>query len=124
MAGIREDPVKGILLRAKVGWKVEGEKGTGYSCNLEKRHYSEKIIPKLIVENKEITDQPTIIAEQEKFYKNLYATKQTTINAENRERFFDRDNTFITRLNENKAQNLEGILTITEALNSLKKYEK
>ena len=42
LARIREDRVKGILLRAKLRWKVEGEKGTRYFCNLEKRHYSEK----------------------------------------------------------------------------------
>ena len=34
--------------------------------------------------------------------------------------FFDRDNPFITRVNEIEAQILEGILTITEALKSLK----
>ena len=39
---IRDDRIKGILLRAKVRWKVEGEKSTRYFCNLEKRHYSEK----------------------------------------------------------------------------------
>ena len=64
---IREDRIKGILLRAKVRWKVEGEKSTRYFCNLEKRHYSEKNIPKLIVENKNITDQTEIILEQEIF---------------------------------------------------------
>lgn len=64
-----------------------------------------KIIPKLIVENSEITEQPAIIAEQENFYKNLYATKQTIIEAGNRELFFHRDNPYITLLNENEAQN-------------------
>ena len=73
---IRDDRIKGILLRAKVRWKVEGEKSTRYFCNLEKRHYSEKRIPKLIVENKEITDQMEIILEQENFYKGLYSTKK------------------------------------------------
>lgn len=120
LARIREDRFKGILPRAKVRWKAEGEKGARYFCNLEKRHYSEKIIPKLIVENSEITEQPAIIAEQENFYKNLYATKQTIINAENRELFFDRDFPNIILLNENEAQNLEEILNISEALKSLK----
>ena len=39
---IREEKVKGILLRAKSRWKVEGEKRTRFFCNLEKRHYTEK----------------------------------------------------------------------------------
>ena len=117
---IREDRIKGILLRAKVRWKVEGEKSTRYFCNLEKRHYSEKTIPKLIVENKEITDQMEIILEQENFYKGLYSTKNTTITADDRRLLFDKDNPFITILNENEKQSLEGPLSTAEALKSLK----
>ena len=46
-----------------------GKKCTNYFCNLEKRHFSEKIIPKLIDENgKEIFDQREILNEQKKFY--------------------------------------------------------
>ena len=120
LSRIREDKIRGILLRAKVRWKVEGEKSTRYFCNLEKRQYSEKIIPKLIVENREITDQRKIISEQETFYKSLYSTKNTLITAENMSLFFDKDNPFITILNNNEQQNLEGLITVTEALNSLK----
>ena len=120
LARIREDRVKGSLLRAKVRWKVEGEKGTRYFCNFEKRHYSEKIIPKLIVENKEITDQPTIRAEQEKFYKKYMQQNKPLLMQRTEKGFFDRDNPFITLLNVNEAQNLEGILTVTEALKSQK----
>jgi hypothetical protein len=32
-------------------WQVEGEKSTRYFCNLEKRHYLEKNIPNLILDN-------------------------------------------------------------------------
>ena len=42
LKAIREEKVKGIILRAKARWKVEGEKSTRYFCNLEKRHYTEK----------------------------------------------------------------------------------
>ena len=123
LSQIREDRIKGILLRAKVRWKVEGEKSTRYFCNLEKRHFSEKTIPKLIVENKEISDQMAIISEQEKFYKQLYSTKNTTITAEDKTIFFNSDNPFITVLNENEKQSLEGPLTPTEALKSLKEMK-
>lgn len=34
--------------------------------------------------------------------------------------FFDKDNPFITILNNNEQQNLEGLITVTEALKSLK----
>ena len=117
---IREDRVKGILLTAKVRWKVEDEKRTRYFC-VEKRHFSENNnFNHNFVENKEVTDQPTIIAEQENFYKHLYATIHTSINAENRRMFFDRDNPFSKLSDRNKAHNLEGILTVLEGLKSLK----
>ena len=45
---IREEKVKGILLRAKSRWRVEGEKSTRYFCNLENRHYTENNMNKII----------------------------------------------------------------------------
>ena len=47
---IREEKINGIIMRAKAKWQVDGEKSTQYFCNLEKKHYLEKIIPKLILE--------------------------------------------------------------------------
>ena len=47
---IREEKTNGIIMRAKAKWQVDGEKSTPYFCNLEKKHYLEKIIPKLILE--------------------------------------------------------------------------
>ena len=62
---IREKKVKGIILRAKSRWKVEGEKGSKYFCNLEKRNYTDKLVPKLILDNgQEIEDLQSIIIEQ------------------------------------------------------------
>ena len=70
---IRTEKVKGILLRAKSRWKVECEKSTRYFCNLEKRHYTEKNMSKIItedgVENTQIKD---ILHEQKQFYEKLY----------------------------------------------------
>jgi hypothetical protein len=40
---------------------IEGERSTRYFCNLEKRHYTEIIIPKLILEdNTEVTHHKDI----------------------------------------------------------------
>ena len=61
-----------------------------------------------------------IILEQENFYKGLYSTKNTTITADDRRLFFDKDNPFMTILNENEKQSLEGPLSTAEALKSLK----
>ncbi|CAG2214176.1 E3.1.11.2 [Mytilus edulis] len=72
---IREKNVKGIITRAKARWQVEGEKGSNYFCNLEKKHYTEKIIPKLILEDEsEIMDPCIIRNEQKQFYKKLYTS--------------------------------------------------
>ena len=40
---LREKKVNGIITRAKAKWQVEGEKSTCYFCNLEKRHFPEKL---------------------------------------------------------------------------------
>ena len=47
---IREEKINGIIMQVKAKWQVDGEKSTHYFCNLEKKHYLEKIIPKLILE--------------------------------------------------------------------------
>jgi hypothetical protein len=53
---LRDAKIKGLIIRAKAKWQVGEQKSTNYFCNLEKRHFTEKLIPKLIVENNEITD--------------------------------------------------------------------
>ena len=64
----REKKINGMMARAKARWQAEGEKCTNYFCNLEKKHYSDKIMPKLIDENgEEITDQTAILKEQKHF---------------------------------------------------------
>lgn len=53
-----------VISRAK--WADEGEKPTNYFLNLDNRHYTNKIIPKLIIEEenlKEITNQKEILKE-------------------------------------------------------------
>jgi hypothetical protein len=49
LQSIREIKIQGIVTRAKAKWRTEGEKcSRRYFCNLENRHYTKKIIPKLI----------------------------------------------------------------------------
>jgi hypothetical protein len=48
----REDTIRGIILRTKAKWNVEGERSSKYFCNLEKRHLTEKAISKLILDYK------------------------------------------------------------------------
>ena len=76
LKNVRDVKIKGRIIRGKVKWQLEGEKSTNYFCNLEKRHFTEKLIPKLIVENNEITDLSQIIKEQANFYNSLYSTNK------------------------------------------------
>ena len=48
LQSIREIKIRGMVTDAKAKWRTEGEKCSRYFCNLRKRHYTEKIIPKLI----------------------------------------------------------------------------
>jgi hypothetical protein len=38
-------------MRTKAKWNVEGERSSKYFRNLQKRHFAEKAIPKLILDN-------------------------------------------------------------------------
>ena len=48
---LREDTISRINMRTKAKWNVEGDRSSKYFWNLEKRHFTEKAIPKLIVDN-------------------------------------------------------------------------
>ena len=59
---LREDQIRGIIMRMKEKWNVEGERGSKYLWNLGKIHFTEKAIPKLILDNGiEITNQDDIL---------------------------------------------------------------
>ena len=61
-----------IAIRSKANWITRGEKSTKYFLNLEKRHYTNKLITKRVLEDAtKITDQKDIIREQERFTKSF-----------------------------------------------------
>ena len=111
---LREETIKGLIIRAKAKWQVEGEKSTNYCCNLEKRHFTEKLIPKLIVENNEITDLSQIIKEQANFYKSLYSANKNTSHTH------DKTNPFFNFLIEDDKHKYEGAFSKEECLKALK----
>ena len=75
LQSIRKIKIRGIVTRAKAKWRTEGEKCSRYFCNLEKRHYTEKIIPKLISQDgTEKTNFSEILSEQQSFHKHLYSS--------------------------------------------------
>jgi hypothetical protein len=119
---LREEKIKGLIIRAKAKWQIEGEKSTNYFCSLEKRHFTEKLIPKLIVENNEITDLSQIIKEQANFNKSLYSTNKNT--SHRYEMFFDKTNPFFNFLTGDDKQKCEGAFDKEDCLKALNKYEE
>ena len=86
-------------MRTKAKWNVEGERSSKYFCNLEKRYFTEKAIPKLILDNGiEITNQGDILTQQKIFYEALYTSKGTVV-SDNHFIFFYENNPFIKKLN-------------------------
>ena len=82
-------------MRTKAKWNVEGERSSKYFWNLEKRHFTEKAIPKLILDNGiEITNQDDIKTQQKIFYEALYTSKGTVV-SDNHFIFFNENNPFI-----------------------------
>ena len=120
---LKDETIKGIILRTKAKWKVEGVKSTEYFCNLEKRQYTEKIIPKLIkADGSEIINIEGIIQEQLHFYKDLYSSKIDTnnLNSNTFDDFFDDNNTCLNKLSMEESASLEGSLNKHECLTTLK----
>ncbi|CAG2186632.1 unnamed protein product [Mytilus edulis] len=117
----REKIVTGIMARAKARWVAEGEKCTNYFCNLEKRNYNEKIIPKLIKDNgEEIFNQSEILEEQKSFYEKLYSSTNPILHQEHKNLFFDENNPFIRKLSDEQRLQAEGNLNTNECLKTLK----
>ena len=70
---------RGIMLRSRAQWVEEGEKNTSYFLRLEKHNYGNKLITKLNVDGKEITDPSEILIAGQNFYATLY--KESNINS-------------------------------------------
>ena len=117
---LREHKMRGIATRSKANWITRGEKCTRYFLNLEKRHYTNKLIPKLVLEDAtEITDQKDIIREQERFYEKLYTSSKTQFRADHSTTFFNQD--YIrAKLTLEEKDSCEGNISAKECLDALK----
>ena len=120
LQGVRERRIEGIITRAKARWHLEGEKNSKYFCNLERRHYTEKTISKLVnSEGTEITDTKLILDEQKDFYKNLYSLQISNHNEQIDEVFFPETKNIRT-LTDEESMEMEHNITLEECYNVLK----
>ena len=112
------------MIRAKARWHLEGERNSKYFCQLEKKNFIEKTIPKLIKDNGEtVTDQEDILKEQKEFYKSLYTSKETTQDADTENTFFPKDK-LIRTLTVDESLDLEKNITLEECFNVLRYMKK
>ena len=119
---IRENTLKGHIIRSRTQWLADGEKPTKYFCSLEHQKYIDKTIKKLIsADGSFITTQDNILKNVREFYLNLFSNKDDKLLDVNLDSLFKEYPE--TRLTLDQSKNLEGLLTIDELSNSLMKMK-
>ncbi len=118
---IREPIIHGAIARAKARWYKEGEKCTNYFCSLEKKHYEEKLMKKIVMDDHtEIYEQEDIIKAQKNYYENLYTSRETNTEKEQEATFLNKDNPQNRYLTEEEAQSCEGKIKYAECTQVVK----
>ena len=116
---IRQEKLKGHIIRSKSEYIDKGEKPTKFFCGLEKHNYVSKTMPKLeMTDGTLLNKQSEILSETENYYKNLYTSKDNTLEDVNIGEYIEEQS--MNTLNENQANKLEGLLTWSEISFTLK----
>ena len=117
-----EEETKGIIIRARARWHEHGEKSTKYFLNLEKRNHVKKHIRKLWVSGAIKTDLSCILKELERFYSDLYKSKNHDPDiAEKISSFLN--NLDIPKLSEEQKISCEGKITPDECFRLLDTFQ-
>ena len=116
---LRENHLRGHLVRSRSQWLVDGEKPSKYFCALEHKKFIDKTIKKLVLNNGQIlTTQSEILDKIQKFYANLFSNKDDELDYINMHEKFPGNS--IKKLENVEAQKLEGLLTLKELSTTLK----
>lgn len=122
LINIRQEKLKGHMVRSRAQYIDEGEKPTKYFCALEKHNYVSKIICSLEQEDgTKITDQDEILKETKMFYENLYKSRDDTLDDIDLEEYMKENE--VSKLNNEQAIKIEGMLTYEEISNTLYKMK-
>ena len=99
-------------------WKKE----TNYFCNLEKKHYLERVIPKIFLDDNTMIVEPEHIRREQNFFLQqiIYQRSDPVLGDYHREKFLQYDNQYITKPTEEEVGLCEFRLTLQECLSSLK----
>lgn len=112
LINIRHEKLKGHMVRSRAKYIDQGERPTKYFCALEKHNYVSKIICSIEQENgTKINKQEEILQETKLFYENLYKSRDHLLDIELED--YMKDNN-MTKLNQEQAITIEGMLTYKE----------
>ncbi len=118
---LRKDKIDGAYLRSKAKWYLLAEKNNKYFLNLENRHFSDKTISKLVLDdNTEITDIKSIQLEQKAYFEKVYKSEQVNISNHDENLFFPENDRALEKLTVDEKDSCEGYITEAECLNVLK----
>ena len=108
------------MTRSKAKWYEFGEKNNKYFYNLKKINHKKKHITSLTKEDSNIVHEPKqILEEEERFFKEIYQSKNVCPEFANLEHFSDGLNT----LKQEEVDTCEGLLTLEECASSLKQFK-
>lgn len=118
---LRNEKLKGQLIRSRAQWLNEGEKPTKFFCSLANKNYVNKTIKKLNISNTTITDQVQILKQVKQFYKNLFENKDDELNDFDPTQLnFTND---LRKLSDHDKNTLNTPITLDEISESLKKMK-
>ena len=116
---LRQEKLKGHIIRSKSEYIDKGEKPTKFFCGLEKHNYVSKTMPKLErTDVKILNKQSEILSEIEKYYKNLYTSKDDILDNIDIHEYIEQQS--MNTLTENQANKLEGLSNLSEISLTLK----
>lgn len=116
---IRQDKLKGHIIRSRAQYIDKGEKPTKYFCGLEKHNYVSKSMQKLeLGDGTVLNTQSEILQETENYYKNLYTSRDSSLDSNDLEEYIGEQS--MTKLSQEQSNKLEGMLTLPEISVTLK----
>ena len=107
---IRQEKLKGNLIRSRAEYIDKGERPTKYFCGLEKHNYISKTMQSLQKDDGTVLiEQDAILKETEQFYKNLYSSRDSELEDINLNEYVGQTMKTIT---DDQANRLEGLLRL------------
>ena len=118
-----DEKLNGVIIRARARWHEHGEKSSKYFLNLEKRNHIKKRMRKLKISGVITTDPFSILAEQKRFYQELYESQNNnnTEGTQTIEAFLHSLN--IPVLTEEQKLSCEGTISPEECASALDSFQ-